>query len=367
MVSKHLTTVAEVLRTAIVNPEFDAAWRETPLPAGKDYTIEDLKDLSSLGLPSRQRQLSASRPSNITESEHYLVTRDGWKSRTIVCHLKTPMSNQSPLIMLLFGGGHVIGSPESEVELARLLAITHNAVVVLSSYRLAPKYPFPYSANDSWDCLQAIAKEASSSSSSTILPSFTDATVGFILGGTSAGCALASVLAHLARDNNLSPPLTGQFLCAGSYISPSCVPPKYTSFYLSREQNKNAPLFDLDLLELFRRAHKPDWSSPLAFSFDQHNPKDAEGEVREGHRGLPPAYFQVCGLDISRDDSLIYEKVLREECEVQTRLSLFEGMPHCWWGVFPKLKITEERFKEAVDGFGWLLTVGSAKKREVFG
>ncbi|RMZ79753.1 hypothetical protein DV738_g3123, partial [Chaetothyriales sp. CBS 135597] len=361
VISKTPTTPEEILRTATVNPEFEAAWRETPFPAGNEYTIEDLKDISAFGLPSRQRQLSASRPSNITESEHYLVTRDGWKSRTILCHLKNPVSNQSPLIFLLFGGGHVIGSPESEVELARLLAVTHNAVVVLPSYRLAPEYPFPFSANDSWDCLQVIAREARAGSSSTILPPFTDATAGFIVGGTSAGCALASVLAHLARDNHLSPPLTGQFLCAGSYISPSRVPPKYAPLYLSREQNKNAPLLDLDLLELFRKAHKPDWSSPFAFSFDQHNPNDARGEVREGHRGLPPAYFQVCGLDISRDDGLIYEKVLREECEIETRLSLFEGMPHCWWGVFPDLKITQERFKEAIDGFGWLLTVNTEK------
>ena len=353
------STPKAILQTAIINPEFEAAWAETPFPAGSEYTVEVIKELAAAGLPNRQKALTASRPFNITESGSYLLTRDGWKSHTIICYPKSPESSRpSPLIVLLFGGGHTVGNPESELELARLLAIAHNAVIVLPSYRLAPEYPFPYSANDSWDCLQAIAKEASNVSSSGFLPSFTDAKAGFILGGTSAGCNLSGVCAHLARDNGLSPPLTGQFLCAGSYISPYHVPAKYQPFYLSREQNKNAPILDADLYAIFRKAHNPDYSSPLAFSFDQHNPKDEKGEVKEGHMGLPPAYFQVCGLDMGRDDCFIYEKVLREECGIKTKLDLYEGMPHCWWAVFPKLKITQRRMRETVEGIGWLLEVG---------
>ena len=352
------TTTEEILETGNIDPDFAQAWEEMPFPAGKEYTIEVLKELSAAGLPSVQKRLAGSRPANISESEHHLTTRDGWKSRTIVCYPKHPTSTASPLTVLLFGGGHTVGNPESELGLARLLATAHNVVVVLPSYRLAPEHPFPYSANDSWDCLKVLAREAANPSASSILPSFTDASSGFILGGTSAGCSLTSVLAHLARDNSLSPPLTGQFLCAGSYISPYHVPPKYQPFYLSREQNKDAPILDADLHKLFRTAHNPDYSSPLACSFDQHNPKDKPGEVREGHMGLPPAYFQVCGLDMGRDDCLIYERVLREECGIETRLDLYRGMPHCWWAMFPRLKMTERRTRETVEGIGWLLDVG---------
>jgi hypothetical protein len=61
-----------------------------------------------------------------------------------------------------------------------------------------------------------------------------------------------------------------------------------------------------------RNAFAPDLLSPLWALFDQHHPWDGESEVTQGHMGLPHAYFQACGLDMSRDDSLIYEKVLRE-------------------------------------------------------
>lgn len=36
---------------------------------------------------------------------------------------------------------------------------------------------------------------------------------GFIIGGGSAGGSITAVLAHLARDEQLDPPLTGQYLC----------------------------------------------------------------------------------------------------------------------------------------------------------
>jgi acetyl esterase/lipase len=348
----------EILATATIDPEFAKAWKENPLPPGSEWTIEAMKQLIEPTRMMRQKALNASRPAGITEDEVYLFTRDGWQSRTIICYPANPTSSPSPLIVMLFGGGHCVGFPESELDLARQLATTHNAVVALPSYRLAPDYPFPYSVNDSWDVLQALAREAAQPATSTILPHFTDALSGFILGGTSAGCALTGVLAHVARDNNLSPPLSGQFLCCGSYISPQHVPPKYQPFYLSREQNKNAPILDADLYAKFRAAHRPDYKSPLAFSFNQYNPDDAEGEVKEGHKGLPPAYFQVCGLDMSRDDGLIYEKMLREEVGIKTRLDLYEGLPHCWWGLFPKLEVSEKRMKDTVEGFGWLLGVG---------
>lgn len=40
------------------------------------------------------------------------------------------------------------------------------------------------------------------------------------------------------------------------------------------------------------------------------------------HEGLPPAYFQAMGLDILRDDAVVYEKVLRE-AGVKTKLDLY--------------------------------------------
>jgi acetyl esterase/lipase len=41
------------------------------------------------------------------------------------------------------------------------------------------------------------------------------------------------------------------------------------------------------------------------------------------HANHPPVCFQVCGYDALRDEALIYEKVLREQCGVKTKLSVY--------------------------------------------
>ena len=235
-------TPSEVLATGTIDPSFAEAFERAPIPPGSDYTIEVLKSLVGASLKHTRTKLSASRPPHITETEHHISTRDGWTSRTIVCHGAHPdPAKPCPLIVLFFGGGHCVGFPEAELAFARVLATAHNAVVVLPEYRLAPEFPFPFSVNDSWDILQYVATAARKPESAQLLPNCADARSGFIVGGTSAGANIASVLAHLARDEKLDPPLTGQALFAGAFIDPNNVPEKFKEVYLAREQNKHAP------------------------------------------------------------------------------------------------------------------------------
>ena len=74
-----------------------------------------------------------------------------------------------------------------------------------------------------------------------------------------------------------------------------------------------------------------------------------------GHSKLPPTYFQVCGLDPLRDDGLIYERMLREECGIKTRLDLYPGLPHGFWSWWPRASFSQKQQKDSVDGLGWLL------------
>ena len=351
-----------ILSTAWPDQAFTVAHTEKGEPKIPD-DLAALKAIVQGSLSSFQSKLANDRPSNIVEAERTISLGDGIESRIIVCHSQIP-SKPSPLIVLYHGGGYCIAFPEAEVKFARQLAITYSATVVCPSVRLAPEHPFPASINDGWAVLKYLAKEATSphNSSNPILPAETDPTAGFIVGGTSSGANLASVLAHLARDNALSPPLTGQFLCAGGYIDQNRVPEKYKPLYLSYDQNANAPLLTRDFLLMFRAALKPDPDSALWAPFDQHHSADAPGEVKEGHMGLPPAHFQICGMDLSRDDGLIYEKVLREECGVPTRVDLYAGYPHCWWNVYPDIERSKRREEDAVAAFGWLLSFGGGKK-----
>lgn len=74
--------------------------------------------------------------------------------------------------------------------------------------------------------------------------------LGFLLAGISAGANIAAVVALLARDNELSPPLTGTFLGALPAISTAeFLPPKFQPLWLSREQHKAAPILNEPLLD----------------------------------------------------------------------------------------------------------------------
>ncbi|OAP61699.1 hypothetical protein AYL99_03902 [Fonsecaea erecta] len=374
MPSSSPDTIEDILATAAIDPAFSAALQSNTLQPGSSYTLADIKQGAAAGYAPFQKQLAGSRPSEITETEHMIKLRDDWACRIIVCHLTADSNIQAtttiattpprPLILLLHGGGHTIGYPELQLGLARELVLAHAAVVVCASYRLAPEFPFPFSICDAWEVLQCCARE-NRKSNSAILPRCTDARVGFIVGGESVGGAtLAAALAHLARDHNLHPPVTGQLLMAGTYIAPDRVPAPYQQRYLSHEQNAHAPILDRHLLGLLIEAFKPDPASKLCYPFDQHDPRDksgreGRGSVKHGHLGVAPAYFQVCGLDPVRDDGLIYEKVLREECDVPTRLDLYRGWAHCWWAMFPDLDMSRQRMRDAVDGVGWLLHLNS--------
>ena len=46
-------------------------------------------------------------------------------------------------------------------------------------------------------------------------------------------------------------------------------------------------------------------------------------------------------MDLFRDDGLIYERVLREECGLETRLDLYSGFQHCWWYLYPVKELDE--------------------------
>ena len=75
----------------------------------------------------------------------------------------------------------------------------------------------------------------------------------------------------------------------------------------------------------------------------------------ESHKELPPTYFQICGLDPLRDEAFIYEKILREENGVKTRVDIYPGLPHSFWSHFPKAQFTRGFREDSVKGMSWLL------------
>lgn len=122
------------------------------------------------------------------------------------------------------------------------------------------------------------------------------------------------------------------------------VPDKYKDVWFSYEQNADAPILDRNAMEAVRRHVEADPKSPLYSPFNSKNP----------HKGLPPTYVQVDGLDPLRDDGLIYEQVLSEN-GVKTKLDIWPGLPHAHFAFLPFLSGSKKAIVDTFYGFAWLL------------
>lgn len=247
-----------------------------------------------------------------------------------------------PLILLFHGGHYVLGSPANLGLTCTTLAKAHNAVVVASQYSLAPEHTFPVSIEDAWDVLSWCAANAKSKL-------YADPSQAFIIGGVSSGGSMSVVLAHMARDQNLQPPLTGLYLAAASIRAPNddptTLPQKYRDRFLSRTQKEcvESAVLPSRMSSLMESLHRPDKTSELY----------APLIWPTGHANLPPTYFQICGIDTCRDEDFIFADMLRSE-GVPTRIDVYEGLPHAFWGVLKKLPRSKAWRQDTVDGFDWL-------------
>lgn len=137
------------------------------------------------------------------------------------------------------------------------------------------------------------------------------------------------------------------------FARPSAVPERYRAEYLSHPSvtpsiDPIVPGSQEAVDAMLATNLKADLESPLMVPFRY-------GEREGGHRGLPPAYFQVAGIDPLRDEGLIYERVLREEAGVQTKLDLYPGLCHYFWTNFPRLEASTRFVEDTVKGMRWLL------------
>lgn len=275
-------------------------------------------------------------PPELKETDLEITMRDGHKAVNRLSQPTQPSSSGSPLIVLIHGGAFILGSPAQTTAQSRMLVKLFGAVVVSLKYRLAPEDPWPYQANDCWDSVAWLAANTASIGA--------DLSKGFIVGGVSAGGNLAAVVGQKALDDGLSPPITGLWLSVPALLDSAIVPEKYKDVWFSYWQNADAPILSKAAMDATMGHWKPDIHSPLFSPFNS----------LKGPKGLPPTYFQVCGLDPLRDDGLVYEKELKAN-GVATRLDVYPGLPHGGWGFFPDLKQSKKFIVDTAKGYAWLL------------
>ncbi|KAH7234706.1 Alpha/Beta hydrolase protein [Fusarium redolens] len=340
---------SEILASAQPDPDFLEACilkSASPPPLPNNIDIPTLRAASNKH-KNEARDALGGPPPDLTERDIEIPVRDGSK---ILAYVYSPSDivpgDELPILLFFHGGGFCLGTRHDDMESNRILALKAGIIVVCLDYRLAPEHPFPQAIHDGVDALQWIAQNPTQ-----VHPSASPSS-GLIVGGTSAGANIANGVVYQNRDLGSPAKVAGQFLSVGPLLPPPFVPKTYKDDYISHEQNKHVTIPPEEVARLFVAAYKPDPDSPIA----------VPAVHPSGHSGIPPTYFQVCGIDGLRDESIIYEHILQQE-NIATRLDLYPGLPHHFWEFFPQLtKQVERRTDDTVEGIKWLLHVTNRRK-----
>ncbi|KAL4783340.1 Alpha/Beta hydrolase protein [Aspergillus varians] len=327
----------EFLSMSKIDPEVAALFGTAPLPSGGFFKSAPVDVLRAQHTALEKQGCEVTSTLGTRESVGNIRMRDGYESEIRIVRPSSIPDNGSPVIVLIFGGGYMVGSNMQLVPFARALTAMYGATTITVSYRLAPEHPFPTGPEDVWDSVKWIAQHA------TLLGA--DPSTGFIIGGVSAGGHMTCLTAQRAVKEKLSPPLTGLWICIPvTSWTVGGIPEQYRPDWVSRIQNEYAPVLDVADINTAEAAYKPVVTSdnfcPFAYPDDAHL--------------LPPAYVQIAGLDPLRDDGLIYERYLRDH-GVKTRLQVYPGVPHCHYAFFPELESSRKFRRDVPLGVGWLL------------
>lgn len=146
----------------------------------------------------------------------------------------------------------------------------------------------------------------------------------------------------------MKPAITGIHLMIPALCYSAFIPEQHRKDYKSWEQNKNAPILSVKACLLFMNNYLPDEDK-------RKDPLMSPWLFPSGQKGLPPSYFQVCGMDPLRDEALIFERILREEQGIKTKVDVYPGQPHGFWSIVPQMKASQKFVDDSVKGAEWLL------------
>jgi acetyl esterase/lipase len=196
------------------------------------------------------------------------------------------IEENSPLLIYYHGGGFALTYAPLHLRMCKHYAREARCTVLLPDYRLTPSYGWPDGFNDSFRALEWAVQEAGSLK---IDPR------RMLVGGDSAGGALAAGVAQKARDMNIL--LAAQMLiypmldCRG--ITPSANRYKTTPLWTTKI-NRNA--WDL-YLGSYSRDVPPAYAAP---------------GLCESLQGLPAAYIETAEFDPLHDEDVDYAKALSQ-------------------------------------------------------
>ena len=220
--------------------------------------------------------------------------------------------NKSPgCVMLVHGGGYVVGSVDSHLELAGQLAIAGGFDVFSLDYRLAPEHPHPAALEDARAAFLWLIEQGTPSNDIALV-------------GDSAGGGLCTALLLDLRDRDAEQPAGAALICPWVDL---------TSSYPSIQGNAATDYLTAEMADR--------WSRDYAGRLERTHP--AISPLFADLKGLPPLLIHAGGAEILRDEIRAFaDSATAAGVEVSFRE--WPHMPHD----FHLLGLVEPRGKEAL-------------------
>jgi acetyl esterase len=211
-----------------------------------------------------------------------------------------------PAIVYFHGGGWVVGDLDTHDGSCRLLAIESGCVVISVDYRLAPEHVFPAAVED---CTAAYRWVVESAADLSIDPN------AVAVMGDSAGGNLAAVVAQVARNLDVAPPIAQGLVYPGLdfRMGTRSIEIFAEGFFLTRAE-----------MEWFRDQYMPDPA-------DHVNPLASPG-LAEDLTGVAPAWIWTAGFDPLRDEGHAYADAL-DKAGVQVHRRCYDDQVHGFFGM----------------------------------
>lgn len=224
-----------------------------------------------------------------------------------------PAQRRSDAVLLwMHGGGFSSGHHEDDDIVTGPWVRAAGCTVVSVGYRLAPEHAHPAASDD---CYAALEWLASASAPLGFVPS------SILVGGISAGGALAAATAQRARDAR------GPAICFQLLIVP-CAD--------NRSATPSMLAFN-DTRQWHREANIRAWAI-YAGGDGEVSPYAAPGRARD-LSGLPPAYVEIAGVDPLRDEGIEYAMRMMQ-AGVPVELHLYPGAFHASTYLQPQAEIS---------------------------
>jgi len=236
----------------------------------------------------------------------------------VTCSVYLPSAqHEHPAIYLnAHGGGYVIGMPEQDDLYCAFLAQTAGVVVVSIHYAVAPQAKFPIAIEQTTDALSWLAHHPE-------VHGWDSARI--VVGGQSAGAAIATAVARIARDAG-SPAIALQVL---NFPPLDLVTPAK-----DKPHPPPKPLLNPTIAHVFDGAYAP----PKLRDHPHISPAATQNlELTNGTHplaGMPRTVVVTAEHDILREEGSRYAEALRAAGTEVAHLDV-SGVDHAFFGAGP--------------------------------